>query len=518
MKIRGGMEVTNEIRELGRWRGGMYSIKLKTTTPHTPCPEYGYEHVEDKKEMYINLIYCDEVFIDIISSEYIVLADRSGYINIIDLDEIDDEDATLIKKVFRSPSRKLFRDGKETLKFLKDKKITVCGEYFDISLASQLLEFGSVALNNTADIVAKHLTENEYYTVNDANKINHIINNCKLIFKLEDILRTKLQESEMLEIAEVEFKCLDAIVEMETTGIYFDKELWKEAKKYSKQNIDYTKYINPNTSKIHATFNQIGTATGRVTTSSPSIQNVSREERVRACFKAAEGNVLIIGDYSQVELRVVAEATNEGVMIEAFKSNTDLHAFTASKVLGKEIQYVTREERQAAKAINFGLIYGMGPAGLVKYAKESFNTDISEDKAAMFIVTFFETYPGIKAWHNNANKSKADGAKTVGGRIRKWDSPPLMRSLCNSKVQGTASDMMKKSLGNLIELRKFYNLRFSIVNVVHDEIIIEAYDIGENVKRTEEVLRKAMIEAGEFYLKKVPIEVSITTGEDWSAK
>ncbi|TJX12992.1 hypothetical protein E9840_11220 [Tissierella creatinini] len=528
LKKYGGVGMSSSVIGLGYWNGGIKALKAFTTPQRNleplSCPEYEYEVVSDIEYVCLELLYSHEIYLDIIDSEILILANRDGYILAIKFDEIIEEDAAWLKKIISANTHlMILRDGKEVLKFLRKKKITVSGEYFDLMLAAKLLEYGNFQIKEFQDVISKYLPGRYLYQISsteveEKESVNKVINNFNIIFSLKDLLQQKIEEERMEDIAAIEFECLNAITELETAGVYLDTNLWNKVKKYNTQSVNYVKYVNPATNRIYSNFNQLGSSTGRIISGNPNIQNISRDSRIRSCFRAEEGNILILGDYSQLELRFVAEIANEDTMIEAFRECIDLHAFTASKVLNKSTTEVNSDQRHSAKAVNFGLIYGMGTEGLIKYANESFGVKLLKNEAESYKAKFFKAYPRIMEWHCLARRNNSNGVRTLGGRIRKWDTTPTMQSLTNSKIQGSAADMVKKALVNLIELRRFYNLKFHIVNVVHDEIIIEVSSNPENITKSKEILEKAMIEAGNYYLKKVPVEVSISVGKDWSAK
>ena len=152
--------------------------------------------------------------------------------------------------------------------------------------------------------------------------------------------------------------------------------------------------IHPVTGRIHSSYQQIGASTGRFSCSGPNLQQIPRAKEFRECFIASQGHKLIIADYSQIELRVVAELSRDKTMIEAFKKEQDIHRLTAALLTNKNLDQVTKEERQAAKAVNFGLIYAMGVKGLQAYAQETYGVQMTEEKAQLFRDRFFEVYQG----------------------------------------------------------------------------------------------------------------------------
>jgi len=267
------------------------------------------------------------------------------------------------------------------------------------------------------------------------------------------------------------------------------------------------------TGRIHSQYRQIGAPTGRMSSSKPNLQNITPELRV--LFRPAKGYSMIVADYSQIELRIAAEYTNDEVMINAFKEGKDLHRFTASLITGKPYDEITKEERQLAKAINFGLIYGISPRSLMEYARNNYGVDISLREAEQFHFKFFEHYKGFKKWHQEMKEKLQHNREieviSLLGRKMKVSR---FTDAVNYPIQATGSDMLKMAV-NFFGLWK-KNLDAYIVNLVHDEIIVEVKeDIKENVK---EILEKSMKKAGEILLKKVPVDYEVEIVKSWAEK
>jgi DNA polymerase-1 len=188
-------------------------------------------------------------------------------------------------------------------------------------------------------------------------------------------------------------------------------------------------HVNPITGRIHPHYHQIRAPTGRMSCSDPNLQAIPREEDFRSCFIASHGHKLIIGDYSQIELRVVAEIAQDKRMIDAFQQGVDLHKLTASIITGKPTGQVTPEDRQAAKAVNFGLIYAMGADGLREYARNTYGVSMTLPEAHSFIKRFFEAYCGVAQWHKSVQEATGKESRTILGRRRLWaESPKITES------------------------------------------------------------------------------------------
>ena len=268
--------------------------------------------------------------------------------------------------------------------------------------------------------------------------------------------------------------------------------------------------------RIHADYDPTGTATGRFSCKRPNLQNVARGE-LRDCFIAPPGKLLVVCDYSQVELRLAAYIAKDERMLNAFRDGIDLHAATAGIVLDKAPADVTKQDRQLAKAVNFGLIYGQSARGLVRYAKSSYGVELSERRANDIRERFFRAYTGLTRWHKVAAQD-ARGfvsveARTLLGRRQQLldgDWWPRFTRLVNTPVQGTAADGMKKAL---VRLAKALPEGAQVVATVHDEIVVECDEA-----QAPDVLAKtktAMIEGMAEIAKDCPIEVEGGTGASW---
>jgi DNA polymerase I len=270
--------------------------------------------------------------------------------------------------------------------------------------------------------------------------------------------------------------------------------------------------------RIHADYDPTGTATGRFSCKRPNLQNVARGE-LRDCFIAPPGKLLVVCDYSQVELRLAAYLSKDGRMLRAFQEGVDLHAATAAIVLGKQAAEVTKDDRQLAKAVNFGLLYGQSARGLVRYAKSSYGVALSEKRAHEIRDRFFRAYAGLGRWHKqaaiDARSFSSREVRTVLGRrqiLPAGDWWPRFTRLVNTPVQGTAADGMKLSLV-LLSTRLPQGAK--LISAVHDEIIVEC-----DQALADEALgltKAAMIEGMGKVAGDCPIEVEGGTGTSWGS-
>lgn len=274
------------------------------------------------------------------------------------------------------------------------------------------------------------------------------------------------------------------------------------------------KLIHSQTHRLHPKYGQNGAYSGRMSCGHPNIQQVPREARFRKCFTAPRRRKLVIADYSQIELRVMAEFSKDSRMLEAYNTGQDLHKLTASLILQKSLDEINKSERQAAKAVNFGLIFGMGAAGLRAYAAETYHSVMSLEEAELFKKRFFQGYKGVKSWHEHLKRTLPEEERTLSGRKFRFGNNSGMSGRYNTPIQGTAADILKNALGMLYE--KIRNTSIYIVAVVHDEIILEC-DEGQ-AEEVKSLLEHVMSSAGRRYIKHVPVVAEGIIADSWAGK
>ena len=276
-------------------------------------------------------------------------------------------------------------------------------------------------------------------------------------------------------------------------------------------------YINKKDSKIHAVFNQTITATGRISCTDPNLQNLPSHEgegkNIKKAFKAKEGYVFVDADYSQIELRVLAHIAKDENMIKAFQNDEDIHKEVASKVFGVAMSKVTKEQRSRAKAVNFGIIYGITAFGLSQQLK------IDRKQSQKYIDNYLKKYSGIKNFMDEIIKKAEENGyvETIFGRrryvpelksnnymVRQFGSRVAM----NTPIQGTAADIMKIAMNNTYDNLK--NLDAKIILQVHDELIIEVKE--EEKEKAKEILKESMENAAKL---DVPLKVEISEAKTW---
>ncbi len=278
--------------------------------------------------------------------------------------------------------------------------------------------------------------------------------------------------------------------------------------------------VNPHTGRVHTSYNQTGSVTGRIASSNPNLQNIPiRTElgrKVRRAFVAAPGQYLLGVDYSQVELRLVAHMSGDEAMIAAFRAGQDIHATTAAAIYGVPLEQVTKEQRRHAKAINFGLIYGMSPFGLTR------SSDLTLAEAENFVAAYFERFPGVKAYLDEMRRKAAEQGyvETLLGRRRYF--PELQRSAShnartraereaiNAPIQGTAADIIKLAMLRLPEALREAGLSARMLLQVHDELVLECPE-GE-LPAAVRVVRSVMEHA---YPLRVPLATEARYGPNW---
>ena len=292
----------------------------------------------------------------------------------------------------------------------------------------------------------------------------------------------------------------------------------REAIKRAQQAEALLDHIGPD-GRIHARFEPTGTVTGRFSSKDPSLQNIARGE-LREAFTPRQGCKLIVADYSQVELRAAAAVAGETKMIEAYKSGADLHRLTAANVLGKAECDVTKEDRQLAKAVNFGLLYGQTAQGLVRYAAAAYGVRLEEDQSRAIRAAFFRTYTRLRQWHGESHNRAERGVTEVRARMGRRRLVPESASswerftaLVNTPVQGGTADGMKRAI-ILVSQRLPQTAR--IISTVHDELIVECPDnLAEECRI---IVSEAMVEAMAKLYPEVPIEVDANICENWGEK
>ena len=277
--------------------------------------------------------------------------------------------------------------------------------------------------------------------------------------------------------------------------------------------------LNPETGRLHTTFNQTGTATGRLSSNNPNLQNIpirtEQGREIRAAFIAEEGHVLLAADYSQIELRLLAHFSGDELLVEAFRRGDDIHALTAAQVFGVPPMMINEEHRRRAKAVNFGIVYGISPFGLAA------QLGIEQREAKKFIDAYFAKYKGVRAWLDGVLEQarKDQRVSTIFGRTR--PIPDINsknanmrgfaeRTATNTPLQGTAADLIKLAMIRLHDELHARKLKSRMTLQVHDELVFEVP--LDEVATMRELVRDKM---ENVYELKVPIVADVGVGKNW---
>jgi len=278
--------------------------------------------------------------------------------------------------------------------------------------------------------------------------------------------------------------------------------------------------IDSKTGRVHTSYSQIGAVTGRISSNNPNLQQIpirtEEGRRVRNGFIAEKGSVLLSVDYSQIELRIVAHMAEDKTMLAAFKAGEDIHATTAAAVYGVELESVTKEMRRHAKAINFGLIYGMSAFGLTR------TTDLTLGESERFVKAYFEKFPGVKKYLDGIRQLAAQQGyvETLLGRRRYF--PALQgkinqqlknreeREAINAPIQGTAADIMKIAMLKIPPAIKAAGLKAKMLLQVHDELVLECPE--NEMEKTARLVQETMANA---YSMSIPLSTEARSGQSW---
>ncbi|MFC1915953.1 DNA polymerase I [Chloroflexota bacterium] len=277
--------------------------------------------------------------------------------------------------------------------------------------------------------------------------------------------------------------------------------------------------MNPKTGRVHTSFNQTRTATGRLSSSEPNLQNIPVRgevgKQIRQAFVAPSDSCLLAGDYSQIDLRALAHLSQDPGLLSAFQQDEDIHAATAAQLSGVDTSQVTADMRRLAKTVNFGVIYGMSEYGLEQA------TELSREEAAQFIAAYFEKYPKVKQYLESTKEQarKTGYVQTILGRRRfipeinssnRQVREAAERMAINMPVQGTSADIIKVAMINLYREMDKRHLKSKLLLQVHDELIFEVPD--EELKTMRHLVPEVMSKALKL---SVPIKVDIKTGNNW---
>ena len=382
-------------------------------------------------------------------------------------------------------------------------------EYHGIAVDPQQLQALSDSMKGRLDTLTKDIHEmaGESFNINSPKQLGHI-----LFEKLElpVIKRTKTGPSTSADVLE----------ELQDHPIVAKILEFRQLSKLKSTYADALgQLIHENTHRIHTTFNQTVTATGRLSSTNPNLQNIPiRTEAgrdIRKAFIAPEGRKLVAADYSQIELRVLAHIAQDEKMLQAFRDGKDIHTQTAAEILDITPQEVTKEQRGAAKAINFGIVYGISAFGLAR------NTKISQDRAQKYIDQYFRRYPKIKEYMDTTVQAARDDGFVTTILDRRRYLPDIKarnyskrsfaeRTAMNSPIQGSAADIIKLAMLRVRDRLRNEKMSALLLLQVHDELVLEVPT--DEVEQCAALLVEEMGAAVEL---SVPLDVDVQIGDNW---
>jgi DNA polymerase-1 len=294
---------------------------------------------------------------------------------------------------------------------------------------------------------------------------------------------------------------------------------YRQLAKLKSNYVDSLPLLADREGRVHTTFNQVGTATGRLSSTNPNLQNIpirtEKGREIRAAFIAAPGRVLLSADYSQIELRLMAHFSDDPLLLQAYRAGQDIHTLTASEVFGVPPGSMSKETRNRAKAVNFGIVYGISPFGLAA------NLNIPQSEAKLYIETYFARYVGVRQFINRLLEETrvTQRVRTLFGRVRpipdiQSRNPNLRgfaeRTAVNTPLQGTAADMIKIAMIRIREKLRTHRLESKMTLQVHDELLFDVPD-GE-VETMRSLVKEEMENVIEL---KVPIVADVGIGQNW---
>jgi DNA polymerase-1 len=414
----------------------------------------------------------------------------------------------LVGALHRYPANQYLFDELEMPLIYVLKDMELAGIKVDVEVLQEI----SVVLNRRLDELSEQIygLAGQSFNLNSTQQLSDILFN-KLGLPTQGLKKTASGHystaAGVLESLIYQHEIVELILEQRTLG------------KLQSTYVDtLPKLVNPKTGRIHTNYTQIGISTGRLSSAEPNLQNIPirtpQGREIRRAFVAKPGWKLIAADYSQVELRLLAQMADDPGLQAAFARNEDIHTATAAAVLGIPIAEVDSNQRRIAKTVNFGLAYDQSAFGLAQ------TTGLSQAEAKQFIDIYFEKYPGVKRYIDETKQMAAEQGyvETLLGRRRDFSNMADLkgpqrgraeREAINMPIQGTAADIMKLAMIHLHEvLQKKYQARLLLQ--VHDELIVEAPD--EELAAVVPLVEKTMCEAYEL---DVPLKVEVEVGQNW---
>ena len=528
-----------------------FARKLKKIFEDENIEKYGYDLSED----YILLkqigITMKNIVYDVKVAAYILNPTSKYTMDVIARDylEIDNSEFLQTKNESEGKQTSLFDNEQQNLQQENSKKMENClyaKEVYELAKVTneKLEEINAINLFKnidmpTVEVLAEMQWNGMYVDINELEEYGKELKD-KIDILIKEIYELSGEEfniNSTKQLGEILFEKLKLpVVKKNKSGYSTDVDVLEKLKyehpvieklleyrQLTKLNSTYVEgmkpYINPKTKRIHSFFHQTITATGRISSTEPNLQNIPTRfeigKRLRKVFKPAEGCIYIDADYSQIELRVLAHISNDEHMVQAFINGEDIHKQAASKVFNIPIEEVTKEQRSNAKAVNFGIVYGISDFGLGE------QLHISRKKAKQYIDQYLEEYSGIKEFMTKIiEKAKETGYVETQFNRRRY-IPELksnnymvrqfgQRVAMNTPIQGTAADIMKIAMKNVLKELKTKNMKTKIVLQVHDEMMLEAP--LEEVEIVKEMLKKSMENACKL---NVPLIAEVSEATNW---
>jgi len=497
---------------------------------------------------------------------------------LIDMTLSKPEDVITLKRLLEDHTAKVFFDAKKALNFFHAAGFVINGPIYDVMLMDKILQAGEKKKKMTIDDIIKEylgatidsavnpvvkeaamlpklyeaifcrlaennlletaVLESECIRAVAAMERNGIRVNRK---KLQEMLQEFTRQKEVY--AKTPRECLGNInlnshkkvkeelikkgimvedIRQETLHPHifphlylWDYQIYKKFHYYRSQAAGLLARIDSGTGRIYPKYSQIGAPNGRLSCSDPNLHAIPRTEEFRSCFIPDDGCKLIIADYSQIELRIVAEISHDERMVDAYKKGDDLHKLTASLITGEPMDRVSKDDCLMAEVVNYGLIYKMDAEELREFSVNNYGVSISLQEAQQFISVFFSAYKGISPWHEQVDLYSYGETRTMGNRRRVWNGYYINTTdLLKTTIQGTTADILKRALCILHERIKNTGIR--IIGCIHREILMEA-PINEIAAATQ-IIRNSMIEAAQHYLKEIPVAIDVSVVDNWYEK
>ena len=532
--------------------------------PIQPVSEYKYiDKPAELEDQLIPIQSAKEIGLDIETTGLDPHRDRIRLIQVSSRDSVNliidaytvSNWVKLLEPIFKLDIIKIIHNAKFELKFFKQLNIDINGVIFDTMLASQLLAAGHQQKHKLSDLLKRFLSvqidKGEQQSNWDQSELRpsqlaYANNDVEYLIPLFDKLRLELKRHKLRKVAKLEFDTIHAVAQMELAGFGLDKQKLNQYlnkleirhQKLENELLNQLGPININSPRQlkEALFN-IGVILDDTTKETLNhnaqlsiISDIIEYRKIdklkstygelRSCFRPKAGYKLIVLDYAQIELRVLAEISRDFKMIEALNQGVDLHKLTASIVTQKEIGQISSDEREIAKTLNFGLVYGAGIENLTKHLRQKGLT-VQTSEMEKFKKRFLKRFIGVDLYIKKATKGRKYEIRTLSGRKKEFPvdkfgnrkSASYTEKL-NTPIQGTAADIAKLGLSKVYQILN--GTRGKLVAFIHDEVVIEVP--SEHAIDLLPKVELALKEAGQYYLPNVEISLSTHICDSWMEK